>query len=231
MTQQADGDSHPQDLRTIAQITAIRRRLEEINAGVSAYADETDELIQKLRTLEASLEEPHRHLRLLPPLAVIGAGASAGGQWVARHGRSVSAGALTVGAAGIIAGALLAHGSAAPHARGGPQLPLTAPSGVPAVSLTPGAWTPPSRAVPRPTRTPSGPPIVPVVVPRRGRRPSAAPSPAQPPVGPDPTPSRPASPWPSPSAPSSTRKPTPQPSPCPIGLSLRITALGLSVCI
>lgn len=177
-----------------------------------------------------SPEKRRRAFRLLKGgliLVLIGASlgmASAAG-WAGRHARTIAAATVTVGAAGVIAGALLAHGSPVPRSHAGvpPVKPSTAPSAsaVPAQPTSVGA---PSSAAPKPRHT-RGVPTIPVLLPSRGRRPSGSPSGGSAvPVGPSPTPSRPA---PSPTG----SPPLPPPFSCPAGLVLRVIGIGLFVCV
>jgi len=217
-----DGDSHPPNRET-----QLRARLAEMLSEVEA-------ILKELRggDDEDSPEKRRRAFRYVKGgliLILIGASlgmANAAG-WAGRHVRTVAGAAVTVGAAGVIAGALLAQGSPGPHSHAG--VPPVWPHATPTVSVSasPSKSPGPSpSAHPRPGRTRGLPPTVSVLVPTRGRRPSPAASGAGTgPVGPSPTPSRPGP------TPSSGSPPPPPPFVCPAGLVLQVLGIGVYVCV
>lgn len=215
----ASGDGHP---------TPTRKR--QIWARVGQIRAELDALMREAQGIgddEDTPEQRRAAFRLLKGgliLVLIGAslGMAHAAGWVGRHARTVAAAAVTVGAAGVIAGALLGHGSA-PPVRHGATGPIPRPSGTPTLSAPASVSAAPS---PRATPKKKGRPPVPIPVPvlSRSRKPSApAAGAVAGPVGASPTPGRPS---PSPSATS-----PPPPFVCPAGLLLRVLGVGVYVCV
>jgi len=216
-----DGDSHPPNRES-----QLRTRLAEMLTEVEA-------ILKELRGQGSDEDSPEKRRKAFRVIkgglilvligAVLGMASAAG--WAGKHVRTVAGAAVTVGAAGVIAGALLAQGSAPPprHGSVGPiprphataSATAASPSPPPIVGASPSAPHRPGRTLPPPL----------VAVPSRVRRPSGAPLGAAPsPAGPSPTPSRPA---PSPTG----SPPPPPPFSCPAGLVLQVVGIGVYVCV
>ena len=207
-------------------------REQQIRARIGEIHEELGALLRELRGEgedEDSPEKKRAAFRLLKGgliLVLIGASlgmASAAG-WAGRNVRTIAATAVTVGAAGVIAGALLAQGSPTPPTQAG--VPPVKPPAVPSASASAGPTGSgtASPSVQPPSGHPSRVPTVPVLVPTR-RRPAATASGATAsPAGPSPTPSRPAP------SPAPTGSPPP-PFICPAGLILEVIGIGLYVCV
>ena len=211
-------------------------RKQQIWARVGQIRAELDALLREAQGIGDDEDTPEKRraaFRLLKGgliLVLIGAslGMAHAAGWVGRHARTVAAAAVTVGAAGVIAGALLAHGSAPPP-RHGATGPIPAPSAT--ATLSPSAAPRASASAGEPSSAPHGPgrtvPAPMVAVPSRSRRTGAAASGApHSPAGASPTPSRPA-PTPTGSPPG----PPPPPWMCPIGMLLKVIGIGVYVCV
>jgi hypothetical protein len=207
-------------------------REQQIRARIGEIHEELGALLRELRGEggeEDSPEKKRAAFRLLKGgliLVLIAASlgmANAAG-WTARHARTVAGAAVGAGAAGMIAGALLAHGSPVPHPHAG--VPPTRPTAAVSASPSHSGSSPSPSAHPRPERTRGLPPTVPVLMPPRSRRPSpAASGTGTGPVGPSPTPSRPGP------SPTSGSPPPPPVFSCPAGLVLQVLGIGVYVCV
>src|SRR5215472_2530402 len=161
-----DGDSRPP-----SRESQIRVRLAELRA-------EIDLLLGELRGDRDEEDSPEKRraafellkggLILVLIAASLGMASAAG--WAARHTRTIAAATVTVGAAGVIAGALLAHGSPVPRSHAGIPSTRAVPSALPAPGVK--VVKPASTAVPKPSHTPRV-PTVPVLLPTRRRPPVA----------------------------------------------------------
>lgn len=130
---QPDGDGNGD-----ARRAQIRARLAEIQAELASLTRELEqgedpEAARRRRKAEWRVLKGGGALMLLGLLL----GASRAWEWTVRHARLVSAAVATAGAAAVVAGALLTHGSPVTPGGGGARPPGAAPTvtaGVPALS-------------------------------------------------------------------------------------------------
>lgn len=221
----ASGDGEPTPTREQQIIARIGQIREELGALMRELTGEGDE--------EDSPEKRRKALRLLKGAGILvliaaSLGMAHAASWTARHARTVAGAAVGAGAAGVIAGALLAH--SAPPPRHGSIGPIPHPSSTPSISASASvSASAPSSASPKERTRPPLPVPLPVV--SRSRKPSAAASGAAAgPVGPSPTPGRP-SPSPTATSPPPTPIPPAPPFTCPAGLILRVIGIGVYVCV
>lgn len=210
------------------QLAAHKRRLAVHSITLHAIAEDYDPADED----EETPEERRRRFYVveggkgagaiaLAAIATLSAAAS-------RHRRAATAFALAAGTTAVIATALLGHPGAAHHALLGRHPTATHTIGT--------AYTtaPTTRPHPSHSRTM---PLLPVV-PLRSRRPGTTPTPA---ASAPPDPSVPSAPSPTaaqtkprPSRSPSPPQPTPTPSVsagCPIGLTLRVIGVGVTICV